>query len=322
MRLINIKIFNLIIIFLIILSVSGCRKNKTIIINNSDNNNVAKYDIIFSNTELDYISRIKERGYLRIATRNRATVFEPDKYGKDDHGGVEYRIAKSFADYIGVNLDITVVNNISEYFAKSGIQLGQELEDGLNNGIISPYNPDIIDRVDIIVDGLSAQRWRTKILLFIKTTPDKDMILARNDININAIEDLSGYRIAIVPAASYTTTLRRIESLIMADFNYIEVPDTADLVEAVSTGNADITCIGGIPAVMELKKYDNIKITIPVSSTDANWAHWAVRRDNEVLASILIKYITYAKQKGIYDSEWEKCFGVKYSDFVKLIREM
>ncbi len=299
----------------------GCKKDKELKLNNNANETDQK-NIDFTDEENDYIKKLQRKGYLTIATRNRATIFEKDKFGQDKHGGLEYKIAKSFADFFGIKIKIEMVNSVQEYFARDGKIPDAIIEAGLTDGSIPSYTPDILKKSDVIVDGLSAQRWRLKLMSFVKTIPDKDVIVARKGIIVEKLEDLAKYRIAIVPLTAYGTTLKRVENHLGAKFTYVEVSDTPELARAVSSGDADITALAGFTSIIEMRKYNNLIVTIPLSTSEADWSHWAVKKEDTILAGILQKYINYAKNTGIYDNLWLDSLGISYTEFMTIIRVM
>ena len=52
------------------------------------------------------LERIIQTGELRVVTRNTPTAFY---YGPDEPRGIEYELVKGFADRLGVNLRIYIV---------------------------------------------------------------------------------------------------------------------------------------------------------------------------------------------------------------------
>jgi hypothetical protein len=50
-------------------------------------------------------------GSLLIYTRDRESVFEPDKYGPDEHGGLEFEMAKLLAGVLSLELEYRLVDD-------------------------------------------------------------------------------------------------------------------------------------------------------------------------------------------------------------------
>lgn len=57
------------------------------------------------------LEQVQDRGVLRVLTRNSATTYYEGPYGP---AGVEYDLAEGFARFLGVKLQITVPDNLSE----------------------------------------------------------------------------------------------------------------------------------------------------------------------------------------------------------------
>ena len=58
-----------------------------------------------------HLEIIKERGWLIVATRNGPTTYYQ---GSSGPAGLEYDLAHSFADELGVELEIVVANSVAE----------------------------------------------------------------------------------------------------------------------------------------------------------------------------------------------------------------
>ena len=212
------------------------------------------------------------------------------------------------------------MDSFSQYFAKDGVTPDSAMQAKLESGELAPYTPDVLRNARIIVDGISYKPWREKLFKLIHTTPDKDLIVVRSGITVSSLSDLANYKIAVVPQTAYAATLRNIEEQLGVRFNYVNVADTAALAKTVSEGRADVTALGGITSLMEIKNYSNLNISIPLSQTEASWSNWAVRKDDLLMASILEKFFIYAKNQGIYDKEWMEAFGITFMQFINLLQ--
>ncbi len=321
-----------VIISIFVLGLSSCdRKPKKVEVKGEETvvesikkeaqNFIVDGKIVFNEQESKYIEEIKNKGELVIVTRIRETVYEPaGQFGRTTNGGIEYSVAKALADYLEVNLKVNLVPNLGMYFAKDGIAPDNDVQSKLESGQIEPYTPDVFNEAKIIVDGMSSRPWREKLVTLVQTSPDKDVIVVRHGVTVNSLDDLVGLRIAIVPQTAYAATLKGIEDEMGVKFNYVTVADTKYLARTVSEGKADVTALGGITSLMEIKNFTNLNVSIPLSETQANWSNWAVKKDDLVMASILKKYFVYAKNQGIYDKAWLETFGITFMQFIDLLK--
>jgi membrane-bound lytic murein transglycosylase F len=103
-----------------------------------------------SQPELSQLEKIKQRGILKVVTRNSPTTYYEVA---DGFAGVEYELAKGFADYLGVELELVVSDNL------------KEITDLVNT-----------QQVDIAAAGLSVTKERQKHLRF---APSYDQITSK-----------------------------------------------------------------------------------------------------------------------------------------------
>jgi ABC-type amino acid transport substrate-binding protein len=275
--------------------------------------------IIWTADEQKYIDALVAKGEITITTRDRGTVFEPNKFGEGQHGGIEFVVAKGLADYLKIKVNYNLVKVFGDYFAKDGVVPDKTAQDMLVSGEMAPYTPDPLKTSILLVDGMSEKPWRNKLVTFVKTSPDKDVIISQKWKEVSSFKEMNGKKVAVVKASSYIDTLRTIQEKEGVTFVFVEVNDTTDLAKAVSEGTAEFAAIGGITSLMEMANFTNINICIPLSE-DIAWSCWAIAKDNAVFASIMDKYLVYAKNQGIYDKAWKDQFGITFMQFVKLIK--
>lgn len=77
----------------------------------------------------DSLAQIQSRGVLRISTLNSALTYQQVK---DQSQGMDYELAKRFADYLGVKLEVTVRPTIKSLFNDLSEQHSDLLAAGLN----------------------------------------------------------------------------------------------------------------------------------------------------------------------------------------------
>ncbi|MBT0720249.1 membrane-bound lytic murein transglycosylase MltF [Tatumella sp. TA1] len=77
----------------------------------------------------DSLAQIQARGVLRISTLNSALTYQQIK---DQSQGMDYELAKRFADYLGVKLEVTVRPTIKSLFNDLSEQHADLLAAGLN----------------------------------------------------------------------------------------------------------------------------------------------------------------------------------------------
>jgi len=169
----------------------------------------------------DPLAQVRERGELRLITRNGPTTYY---LGRDGARGVDYELAAGLARDLGVQLRVDQAFTLKELFAA--------LERG---------------EADIAGAGLSLTEARRQ--RFAATTPYGRQ---RAQVVYKAVQrrptgprDLAGLSIAVVAGSSHEDLLvaLREERGIRLDWRAVDTSDTFDILERVDRGEADIALI-------------------------------------------------------------------------------
>jgi ABC-type amino acid transport substrate-binding protein len=257
-------------------------------------------------------------GSLLIYTRDRESVFEPDKYGPDEHGGFEFEMAKLLAGVLSLELEYRLVDDFSEYFARDGSVPDAATLEAIGRGEMPAYTPDPLREARILVDGFGYRLWREKLATLVPTIPDRNVVISRRGEDISKLRDLEGLRIASFPTASHYQTLLSELRAEEIDFIPVIAEDTGELAEMVSSGQADAMSSGGISALFELGNYSNLNIAFAIGG-EVSFSHWLIRSDDEVLAEILKRFFQWALVSGEYGKVWGRQFGYPLENFLEII---
>lgn len=166
----------------------------------------------------NYLDKIKAKGELVVLTRNAATTYYETREG---HLGVEYEMAKAFAESIGVKARFVTKENVSELF--NAIAKG----DG-----------------DLAAAGLTHTSERKKRFLFGPTyhMVAQQLVCRRGGKRPKKFEDLVGINIKVAAESSYVEQLKKLKK-IHPELHWEEVEDsdTETLLEEVWAKKIDCT---------------------------------------------------------------------------------
>jgi len=294
-----ITLFIIIVIFL-----QGCEKDMNV-------HEVSIGDIpLFKQLNLtkeeeDYLQEIKDSKTLNVAMRKLKAVYYPEG---DNISGYHYKVIKHFADSLNVELKVHEVD-ISNYFEIDGTVPPRVKED-----VELIYSPDLFEEVEIYCDTLTPLPWREKLVKFIPFLPIREVVVHNDDILIETIEDLNNKTIAFQTDSSYGNTLKQLEEDFDFSFNLVHTDTTTEPFELVVSGEVDLTIVDSDKAIIESSNSDNLKIGIPV--TDIQLIGWAVRKDNNIMASILEKYIDYMINSGTLDAYWTEVYDAPFKSYL------
>jgi len=261
--------------------------------------------------ELAYLDDLRDRGYINFAMQNNVIGYQVDS---DNQTGYNYLLARDFADFIDVELELTIVDQFTKYFWLNGETPAQ-----IKTDPSFTYVPDMFKTVDVYADNLTHVPWRQQILYQLKGVPVSVVLVQDKSLDISTMADLDGLTIALNRDTSHELVLQDIEDEYGIKLNIFEVYNDTEGFEAVANGDADLTLSDSDLGFLYLQNYDTLEIEFQASKSD--FVGWAVQKDNLVLASILEKYIEAMKDSGKFDAYWELCYGVSYPEYMRLMTE-
>ncbi|MBD2859952.1 membrane-bound lytic murein transglycosylase MltF [Spongiibacter sp. KMU-158] len=167
----------------------------------------------------DTLEQVKERGVLRVLTRNGATTYYENQ-GRPT--GFEYHLAKGFANQLGVELEIIPLVNLNDIF------------DAIKAG-----------KGDIAAAGLTKTPAREQFLDFGPPYLDVKQLFVYNRAfsePIGSINDLIGRRIRVIGNSAHAELLNQLK-IDHPELRWEESQDQepVDLFEMLSSGEIDLT---------------------------------------------------------------------------------
>lgn len=266
-------------------------------------------ELDLTDKEAAYLEALQNGGVLKIASREIETVLNSSN---GDYKGFNYNTIRKFADDVGVDLDVTIVDNIEVFFYKDGV-----FDETVKTDPNVVYKPDLFEDVDIYVDTLTQIPWREKLMDFIGFTPIRELVIHQPDIDIENIYDMNDKTVAVQSVSSYMSTFADIEQTYGIRLKYVYVDTIFDALTAVDEKKADFTIMDSNRAFLEAKKLSNIEVGIPV--TDVKFVGWAVSKDTPELTSILTKYMDVLIDRGIINDLWLTDYDISFYEYYTLI---
>lgn len=262
-----------------------------------------------TDVENAYLTNLKLTGTLKVATRPIEYVYDPHPDGTVS--GFNFRLLKSFADEIGIDLDLQLVE-FSDYFYKEGYNI----EDVKADPSIA-YVPDLLEEVDLYCDVLTVTPWREKLFAFVKTLPVKEVIVAPKALHFNSLKELDGKKVALIRHSTYEQTVNRIcaEENITLDLFYVS--KSVEQQQAIMDGNADFAVQDIFVAISELDHFKTLSVSLPV--TETRYIGWGVHPENKELQSLLTKYLDYAMNYGVFEEIWYDEYHISIPEYLGLM---
>lgn len=231
----------------------------------------------------DRLSRIRERGEITVITRNNAHCFYTYR---GEFMGFEYDLAKSFADYLNVDLKIETTRWEDMMGA---------IDDGQGDFIaasmtIAPSRKEYVD----FSDGYLSIQQR--------------VVLHTDNHDVKNLEDLSGKTIHVRGGTSYE---ERLYELREAGFDInVRLHDdtpTEELIRRVANKQIEITIADSNIALLNRRYYPDIEIGIPIENPQS--VGWAVKKGEGALLVEINEFFDTIKANGTFDRIYKAYYG-------------
>jgi len=247
-------------------------------------------------SELD---KVRERGVLRVGTLNNQLAYY---IGPDGPTGLDYEIAKRFADELGVRLEIKPVYRLSGLFP------------ALDN-----------NEIDIVAAGLSQT---AKRIGKYRAAPayyyvSQQVAYKKNEWRPRNSEKLAEHlkkgesTLAVISDSHFVQTLEKLQQEYPdLTFSVDRNSDVKDLLKKVSTGELAFTVADSVELSLAQRLYPDIAVAYEL--TEDQPISWYMRKgDDESLYALLIEFFGEIKQSGELATLEEKYFGhVESFDYV------
>ncbi len=305
--------------FLIFVAVLGviisCNKSPEVESRESDSINEKQVlkestfnDIYFTPEEQEYIKRIQEKGFFYIAAQE---MNQPGVSRLYPEGNYYYRLTKTFAEYLGVDLKVKTIT-FRDVFSING-EIPESL--GIDNNLA--YTPDLFNEVEVLPDNVTILPWRVNIFRFVKILKSKVMIITRKGEEITKVEDLVGKRIGTVVNSSFHEIFLQIERDLDFDLTIKLGENFEDWLIAVDENRADIAAYDSNSVFPRLRRFPGLSVSLAIS--DYQEIGWVVNRDNRVLQSILQKYIDFSFETDLFNKLWFEDNGISLNEYYDLL---
>jgi len=244
--------------------------------------------------------------------------------------GYQYELLKTFADYLGVKLEIRIINDLKESFdciEKGGceiIALGLTVTKERNK-VVDFSNP--LSQTRQMLIQRKPANWRK-----MRTMDEIDSYLIRNPL------ELAGKTIHIQKNTIFISRLNNLSDEIGADINIVEHPDATveELIDMVAKGEIEYTISDEHISLVNRKYYPDIDVKTAISFPQ-NIA-WAVKKGSTGLldtinswlnnfnktrtyAYIYNKYFKNSRTINVAMNDYQSYHGGKISPYDKAIKK-
>ena len=241
----------------------------------------------------DRLEKIKAKGELVVLTRNAATTFYESREG---YMGVEYEMAKAFAESIGVKARFVAKDNVSDLF------------DALNQG----YG-------DLAAAGLTHTEERAKRFLFGPTyhLVVQQLVCRRNGKRPKKFEDLVGINIKVSADSSYIESLEKIKkNHPEIHWEVVEDTDTETLLEDVWAKKVDCTIADANIVSINRRYLPELSVRFDITAPEP--LAWAMPANADSIKDSLEDWFSDYVDSGKLDEVMHRYYGyIERFDYVE-----
>ena len=240
------------------------------------------------------LHKIMKSGQITVVTSNTPHCYY---LYRDAPMGFEYDLAREFADYLGVALEL----NIAESW-ETMIPL-------LNDGTGA-----------FIAAGMTITPRRQSQVLFSNGYMDiqQHLIAHRNGPKIKSLKALSGKKIHVRTATAYQERLEELQKqgVGLTIEMHQDIP-TEELIQQVAQGDIGLTVADSNIALLSRRHYPGAIMAHPIS--DLQHLGWAVHPRAHQLKSKIDSFFEVIKKNGRFDEIYNKYYGdIGSFDYVDL----
>ena len=231
------------------------------------------------------LEAIKSRGELRVSTLNSPLTYFTTPQGPS---GLDYELAKSFANYLGVKLVVIPHQNINDLFD----DLDDDNADLLAAGLI--YNRDRLSRAST---GPAYYSVSQQLVYRLGTTRPK------------TFADIKG-KLAVASGSAHVSTLKQLKQKKYPDLSWEASSDltSKELLEQVADGKLDYT-IGDSVTIALLQRI-HPQLAVAFDITDEEPVTWYLKRSNDdSLYAALLDFYSQRVEDGTLARLEEKYLG-------------
>lgn len=214
---------------------------------------------LYSIEPMNQVQRIQARGALKVLTLNGASTYYLDTDGPD---GFEYQLARLFAEYLGVDVQIVTVDNYADI-----------------------YNELILGDSDLAAAGLSEMDADipSKIAFGPSYHEVNQQIVYRKEMNKRPV-DLKGLQdgiVEVIKGSSHQSMLKQLQKK-TSKLNWRSNKDIAseELIELVDEGLIDYILADSHEIALQRRFFPELRIAFEIPP--AKLLRWAYRQSDDL----------------------------------------
>lgn len=237
------------------------------------------------------LQKVLDDGVLKVGTNYGRTNYYNGVSGRE---GFEYELAKGFADYIGVELEVYPFYSLNDLFPQLSNQ-----------------------HIDIIAAGITMTPQRQAEFDFGPAYQDvsQKVVFLQGNTRPRSTDQLNG-DLLVVSGSSHAESLKQVSLPESVNWQQTDERDAEELLELVAQGELDYTVADSTILALMRRRYPQLSIGFTLVQEQG--IGWAINRQaDDALRAALIEYFGKIRQDGSFKVLEDKYFGhVQTFDYV------
>ncbi|KPK11004.1 MAG: hypothetical protein AMJ68_07355 [Acidithiobacillales bacterium SG8_45] len=245
-------------------------------------------------TGLTKLEAVKRSGELVVLTRKSPTTYYQ---GADGYAGIEYDMARAFAEHLGVKLKMVVPEHFEDILEK------------LQNG-----------EADMAAAGLTVTRDRSEVIQFAPPYQriNQQLVFRQGTVKPKSVADIVGEDIMVTAGTTYATRLAELKKRHKnLEWKESRELDTEELIQRVAEGTLTFTIADSNIVAINRPLFPDLRVAFDIQRKEP--LAWAFRKDqDDSLYNEAVNFQKHLKHTGEIKVLLERYYGATDSDYFNM----
>ncbi len=230
------------------------------------------------------LEEIQRSGTITMITQNNAHCFY---IYRNQKMGFEYDLARAFADFLDVELDVKVAESWNDMLTLLNRKTGH-----------------------FVAASMAITPSRAKASDFSRGfLPVQQMVIThKKNPGLNSVEDLAGKTIHVRRDTTHEETLRTLSRKgLGVSIQLHDKVATEDLIESVAQGTIEATIADSNVTLLNRRYFPDIRMAFPVEQSQS--LGWAVRKGEKALLKKINEFLAAVQQDGTFQDIYNRYYA-------------
>jgi ABC-type amino acid transport substrate-binding protein len=280
------------------------------LLNLAPNQHIFEMDINLE--EQDYIDQLRVNGGLKVAVFRSNESYRVSENG--DIVGFDYHMALEFANTLGLDIDIKIIDKIDDFWKEEEIFDTKVVTDKSIS-----YTPGLLKEVQMYMGGFGINEWRSRLVKFIPLHPAGLVLFGKNADNITSFSQLDGKVFGASQGSFQEEVIKGLMKQHNIDIKIVgyESSDQNAIFNLIMDGTVDYAIDGSVFIARGMQNLNQLTVSpLPISRS---LVAWAVESNNFVLEGLVRKFIDLSLANRTFHKYWDDAYGIPFEVYLEMV---